>query len=204
MAVYWKCCLHRLTNGTVLHLGRIDLRERQFWSPGVHTKWSKTSHFGTWNRSYLWHHNNEWKGTKEMKCLCMACWRTGLHVQLIPTAVLRMALVAGDPAWDAMACAWYKSFFTTSTSLFCPVVRKWVHVSQISSLNSLWKRNDLLSLPPSFLSLQRLKLFCTFPFWGEPFFVHLNSQARVSVRADRFTSRRSGSVSRAMSSTGHL
>lgn len=72
-----------------------------------------------------------------MKCLCMACWRTGLHGQLAPTAVLRVALVAGDPAWGAVTCASRKSFFTMATSLFCPVVRKCVHVSQISSLNSL-------------------------------------------------------------------
>lgn len=58
-------------------------------------------------------------------------------MQLGPAAVLMVALVAGDPAWDAMTSASYKSFFIMSVSLFCPVVRKCVRVSQISSLNSL-------------------------------------------------------------------
>lgn len=85
---------------------------------------------------------------------------------------LRVALVARD----AVTCASCRSFFTKSTSLFCPVLRNCVHMSQISSLNSLWKRNNLLSLPPSFLTLQRLKSFCIFPFWGETLFVHLDSR----------------------------
>lgn len=97
-----------------------------------------------------------------------------------------LALVAWDPAWDAMSSASCKSFSTMSTSLVCPVVRKCVHVSQISSLNSLWKRNDLLSLPPSFMSLQRLNISCISPFCGENLFVHWNSQA--SARTHRFIS----------------
>lgn len=59
-----------------------------------------------------------------------------------------------------------------------------------------------LFLPPFFLSLQKLKSFCIFPFWGETLFVHLNSQA--SAGTHRFISQGSCGMSQAMSYTGHL
>lgn len=71
-------------------------------------------------------------------------------------------------------CANPFSQFPVFVGYFCPVVRRCVHVSQICSLNSLWKRIYLPSLSPSLLPLSsKVEIILYLSHVGRASFVHV-------------------------------